>query len=432
MHSLSALGFIALGWAAASAELIELPVPFRVDQTDVFSSMALQIEHREYPGFRYSEAMDAPMDPEVEAFFRLVGAMRSGNPDEVMALAALAPNENPDNRRKLVEAFQKHYAGRWDSLRLTDRYDHSGLSTYIWNVALPEGPYVRSFTLTGREDGFRWLQDTTQGIASTVDTLLRQIEQLRISGTAEPERPADYRFSEVLPLTGLEVLFNGTVLRWNVFSNQRPDLPLAEFYSRAMAAFKARDLEAYAAFFTPYSGDKFLKWAQAMPAEEFDAYYDSVMAGREVRFIIDADPIFILYYNTPDGVFYDTVVREGSTYRLTNFYIATFIDKLLRDRGSFIEPIIAPLAAAEDDPVAYVDAAPATPAGGVSASTGTPSGSAGTAQAAPSASPAPDEPASPSTEPQPRGLPLIWLTLLAAAAVVIAALLLKFRKSDKP
>jgi len=347
-------------WLAAqpAPERVLVPVTFRTDQETTVSSMVMELNAVDYERVPFATFRENAETPRANTFVELVSTLRDGNLDDVFAMSRLGANENPDARRQYISAFQTTFSDLWDELLVVGRYDLSDeVSTFFWQVPANNGPFVRSFSLEGRGTEFFWVDGTQQDVFHRMDTLLMQTEQARLTEETLPDLREDYRYDERVPGTTIDLRFDGTVTRWEVFGETRPDTDWAAFYSEALQAFAARDMEAFANSYTGYSRDKFLEWINNMPPEEFEAYHTEMSEGREVRFFLDADPIYVLFYNTPNRLGYDVLLREGRDFRLTNFYIESFVDSLFKDRALFQESILAEITARGEDELEFVPVA---------------------------------------------------------------------------
>lgn len=344
--------------AQPAPERVLVPVPFRTDQDLTVSSMMMELDAVDYERVPFDTFEDNAATARASTFVELVSTLRDGSLEDVFAISRLTANENPDARRQYITAFQTTFSDLWDDLLVLGRYDLSDeVSTFLWQVPSNNGPFVRSFSLAGEETQFFWVDGTQQDVFHRMDTLLMQSEQARLDGQPIPDLREEYRYDERVPGTMIDLRFDGTVTRWEVFGETRPDTDWAAFYSEAFQAFAARDMEAFANSYTGYSRDKFLDWINNMPAEEFEAYHAEMTEGREVRFLLDADPVYVVFYNTPNRLGYDVLLREGNDFRLTSFYIESFIDSLFKDRANFQEPILAQIAARGEDELDFVPVA---------------------------------------------------------------------------
>lgn len=402
-------------------ESTRVPVVFKIDQGYQASSMAIELPRTALDGMDLATYGTEVGTPLAQAMLDLVAAFQTGDPEAVMERAQLQPYENAAERRSMIDGYQRGFAALWDAMQLHAEYTVGDNSTVIWSVPMPGGNrFVRSFSFGGGDTALRWVDGGNVGADVMVERLLMEVEQKRVDGEALDTLAEDYRYNQMMPGTGAQALFNGTVLRWDPFSASRPDLEVAAVYSAAYRAFRDRDMEGFASYFTPYSAEKFRKWVSALPPEELEAYYNDITQGREVRVIIDADPVFVIYYNTPDRVDYDTMVRSNGQLRLTNFYIEGFVDDLLSSRDYFIEPVIVEIAGRGEDPVDYVPVAALDPT--------TPPGGAGAGAVEPTPEPEPQS-EGPVETPEPEdeegdadgglGMLLILLGLMVAVGLII-------------
>ena len=144
--------------------------------------------------------------------------------------------------------------------------------------------------------------------------------------------------------------FNGFTAKFDAFEQNAkiPENEVAIFYHQAMNALKTGFPEAIAGFYTSKSSDKYSNWVAEQGPQAYGAYVDDmIQQERKVEFILDANPIYLVFYKTSDGRMpYDIVFKNSSgDLKLTNFYMEGLMDDILKDRDYFVSYVIEPLVA---------------------------------------------------------------------------------------
>lgn len=419
-------GFL-LPLGMVSAEVVRVGVPFSLDEEYVIASMALELVRQDYDSVGMDVFEREISSPEGQTFLDIVRLMEGdGDHQALFERSKLSPHEAPDARQKLISAYQQTFAPYLTDLKLVATYDLGDRTQFVWSVPMDEGDYVRSFTIGDESHGYKWMDSTVQHGLSNVESMIKEAEQYAAMGGALEVGNSDYRYDMDMPGSDIDLLFNGSVVRWDVFSDEHPDLPVLKMYAEAYAAFAEKDMEGFASHYTAQSALHYLDWVKAMTPVEFEAYHASVLKQREARFVLDADPIYIVFCNTAARLEYDVVVRNGDSYKLTNFYVRTYIDKILRSETAFIRPILMDVVAAGEDDIAYVSLEkPADPTPSLPPSSPTVAQNSSNAE----------EPTLPKVEgaPEPeRNVPVFWI--LVAVVVGVLLLILKLilnRKTDQ-
>ncbi len=119
--------------------------------------------------------------------------------------------------------------------------------------------------------------------------------------------------------------------------------PLLEVYCRAWKQFAEKNWEAHTSCFTTSSREKYRKWLAQAPPSVIEGYHKAKLnEGRNVRFVVNADPIFLIAYATKSGdgieIFnWEYAARESGSgeIKLTNFYYGGILDDLIRSERLF-------------------------------------------------------------------------------------------------
>ncbi|MEX0325924.1 MAG: hypothetical protein AB3N33_07545 [Puniceicoccaceae bacterium] len=343
------------------AGLERVAVPITRDRAFAYSGMAFEIDRMVFDNLRLDDPRISQLGPDVQGFFSLVQALDTQSLDAVMELVQLQPHENPEKRRAYVQACQEAFAGKWQGMELLARYKVGGLSTFVFNVPMDNGNYVTSFRIGGSPGAYRWDDSTEAEFLMNLDNLVAAGERLKREGQVPPDLSGEFRYKSRIPGADFDVLFNGTVLDWSIASDIVPDIPVVQFYAEAQQAFIDKDIAGYVEYFTPGSREKLVEWLGNMPEEELASYYTSFAGEKRVVFILDADPFYIFHYLIGNTLDYDTVWNDGERFWMTNVGVHFFLDRLLRDRIHFIEPVLSSVLEAGPDDLVYVASEEATP-----------------------------------------------------------------------
>jgi len=222
----------------------------------------------------------------------------------------------------------------------------------------------RSFGFVASEDG-RFLWDGgRQGALNVLITDVMQKVAETPADYAPVERP-QVKYEYTIPSAGggnpVCLGFNGKTYDFDVFG-QEPDSSeeLLSLYQRAYDALRKGEAKAFAECHTESSAKKFLGWIGQMGAEKFLEYRKEMEdSGRHVVFILDAWPMYIVFYQGSEAgdLKYEYLVRDTRTgqLKLTNFTFEGYLDDLLKDPELFIEPFLKPLLAGKISPVGTAD-----------------------------------------------------------------------------
>src|SRR5271170_6276352 len=132
--------------------------------------------------------------------------------------------------------------------------------------------------------------------------------------------------------------------------------PLLEFLRNAAFAVRNGKDKSFAGDFTPRSGKTISQWlaatkkrqqASASPASNYETagLISAMMAN--VKFVLNADPIFLVFQArgsgdkwTPQALSYSYVLREGGTYKIANFSSMNTLDDFLQNPALFDKNIL--------------------------------------------------------------------------------------------
>ena len=162
-----------------------------------------------------------------------------------------------------------------------------------------------------------------------------------------PAKDLKVKFHSVLSLAGKQTpgahpvafVFDGTAMNFSVFDTaEAPPSPLLEFYRSAYLALKKRSFDDYVSKFTPESQRQVKTWTQNLSAANAADYFNALVQARYVKFVLDADPIFLVFYSgdktdkwTAGSLHCEYVVRDPASkgYKLANFAFTSSLDDIL-------------------------------------------------------------------------------------------------------
>jgi len=154
--------------------------------------------------------------------------------------------------------------------------------------------------------------------------------------------------------------FNGKICDLDVFSDTAStNDPILTFYQNAYRLFRDSP-EAIANLYTPESAQKYRDWLKKTDPNYISRQHmDIVTKGRKVIFLLNADPVFIVFYQPfvnakkdLSDVRYEFIIREpkDSQLRLTNLNYSGFLSQFFDNRELFIDPFLKPLIGGDTSP----------------------------------------------------------------------------------
>lgn len=343
------------GWAAGFVGQA-YPLPHRVDRERVRTSLLVQFDIERY-GQPFAAFAARHLDPFEATFRRFVQALVAG---DVAAVAALRPGEAAAQTRALVQGYRGFFEGG-ERIGVVARVAVGDYQVFVWDWPTPGGRVLQAFAIEGPADKPRVEIVTSNRPVDTliVDALQGAQRQPDVYAPVAPER----RYHFVLPVAGgrpgahpVVLHFDGAPVDRELFDNGpapasdaagaasggepptgRPADALRA-YAAAQAAFASRDMERFLGAHTDKSREKLKGWFEQMSPDRFDAYHADTLTGRRVRFVLDADPLVIVFYTRgrERRLYYDHLVSNGRRgYQLTNAYFEDFLDDVLGNDALF-------------------------------------------------------------------------------------------------
>lgn len=414
-----------------------LPVPVQVDEDLIVSQFLLELPHQPME-VAWDDLGDNPTDVPRQAFARLMNTLAAGQID-LAAEFHRSPPFADDAGPALAKLFVEGFAGAWESMEVVRRYDLGAEVDFAWEIEL-EGQQFRRVTRISKEGAAKgeafWLEEMEPKNMTALQNILAEAEQALAEGKASLLPKADAEalsHHPEVPGTSARWHFNGQGMSFDAFAENPenlPDHPVARFFQQACQALKSGEVSAYADLFTPVSRSRIAEWAQGLPDGGYEQFSgDMVAEGRHVLFILEADPVYFVFYRTKDErTPYQVVYRKDEeSYQMTNFFMEGIFDSLLKDEDFFVYPILSPLfgQAPEPEPEATTDQPDQF--GNVPTDVNQEDGEASDAD-----SPDLDKKDAEDAEKEPAKAPSIWKPLLLGLGILLAlallfALLKKFK-----
>jgi hypothetical protein len=350
--------FLTTASAAMAADFTTLsyPVSVNVDQAYVRSSMYLKFDAKTYnlPIDRFAERQ---LDAREAMFLSFMNAMRARDVERVEALVdnsavtfkqegPVQISAEPLSPKKIVELYHANTGG-FQKLEVIAQVMHGPHSLFVWQSNSAPKPVRWAFRVSPIGEKLV-VSEVTAG--ASVDLLL--IENVMKNSLRDPRTPAPVanlkkRFefnlgdSKVHPVV---LQFDGVATDIDIFEGPSTPSEIVSLYRSAFGALRLQAKEQYLTYFTPPSRKRMEQNFKLMPAEALEQYLEQTVSGGRVRFILSADPVFIVFrtpmndFEAVDGALtYDTLVRDGasSKLRFANVSNLTFLDGVLRNPAVF-------------------------------------------------------------------------------------------------
>jgi hypothetical protein len=353
----------------AQTKAESFPIPLKIDGSGpVSTSMYIRCDYIQH-GKSFHAFKNSKRDPAGITLTQLMQALSTRNSSICADLApgkrSLTPSEAKKHREqvvKIVDRLQGFFDGSMDAidinkLLITKQFLVGNDIIFIWGVDSGYGkdrksPLRRWFRFEkDSETEIRWNGGKIDPLAVLLTHMMQYSAEA--PGKFLPKKAGTFDYNFPIPGTtkGHAVLlqFNGKTYDFDVFDSgaAKQNDEVAAFYQRAYQAFMSAPQDL-ADFYTPVSQKKLIEWLAQMTPEDLAKYQQAILnAGRTVRFILDADPVFIVFYTVGKSkeFRYTYVVREPSKgqLKLTNFYFNNYFDQLINEklfRDSFSSSIL--------------------------------------------------------------------------------------------
>lgn len=326
--------------SSASPTVESLPIAVNIEGRKIRASMYLDVPVERYGAASVEALRAADLDPVEQSYLGLLEGVRSD--DASKARRSLIGGE-AEGATQRVELFRTAFGG-FEAMRSIARLDLGEEQLFVWDWPSPRGLVRRGFVFDVASRRGE-LATSNEPLA----TLLVDIFQSQAEDPAafEPVSDIDTRYAHRLPLGGAAEVywrFDGEVVDFSLPSDAEPPaIPALVALHRAHARLAAGDVDAYLAAHTPTSRAKLAGWIEKMPPEEFAGFQATTLLPKRVRFVLDADPVHLVFYHYDLGdaaaqapklswlyVYHDPASGE---YLLANAYREAFLDDFLKDES---------------------------------------------------------------------------------------------------
>ena len=357
---------------------ISVPIPVELDGQPTHCRLYLKLETKSY-NLPFEKFAAGPMDNAQTMFATAVDAIRK---DDAAKFASVWTS--PDQMKRLSQV----------TVTLADNSTDSWIKVARSNFDFDKLTVVAE-VLVGSETMFIWDAPTRAGIQRNAFYIgLDQKNQLRLSAVSsnspvEPlilnafvaarTDPAVYKpisninvdYQYPIPLAGpgdagahpAFFEFDGAPMDFPIGDEKiKAPTPLLEFLRNAAFAIRSGKDKSFASDFTPRSRETIGQWlaatekreqakqrsrASASPASNYETagLISAMMAN--VKFVLNADPIFLVFQARgsgdkwmPQALSYSYVLREGGTYKIANFSSMNTLDDFLQNPALFDKNIL--------------------------------------------------------------------------------------------
>lgn len=357
---------------------VSVPIPVEIDGQPTHCRLYLKLEAKSY-NVPFEKFAAGPMDNAQTMFATAVDAIRK---DDAAKFASVWTS--PDQMKRSSQV----------TVTLADNSTDSWIKVARSNFDFDKLTVVAE-VLVGSETMFIWDAPTRAGIQRNAFYIgLDQKNQLRLSAVSsnspvEPlildafvaarTDPAVYKpisnmkvdYQYPIPLAGpgdagahpAFFEFDGAPMDFPIGDKKiKAPTALLEFLRNVAFAIRSGKDKSFASDFTPRSRETISQWlaetekreqakqrsqASASPASNYETagLISAMMAN--VKFVLNADPIFLVFQARgsgdswmPQALSYSYVLREGGTYKIANFSSMNTLDDFLQNRALFDKNIL--------------------------------------------------------------------------------------------
>ena len=332
-----------------------LPITMRMDRERVETRLFMEAPVQSLD-LVYEDLGSPHRNEAVAAFLKVTSALAAGDVNQA-ARFHLAEEFDATTGEQAAQVYIEGFKDAWPSLQVLRAWDLGAETDIVWQLDTGQDVPFRRITRIATQparlgqDRF-WLESLQPQGQSLVRSVLAASEQtlaVKNQGTQDLAAADELEHAIDHPGRPIKWHFDGLTTSFNAIAEKPtnvPQSPAAEFYHRAMLDLRSGDPARYQRHFTDYSAQKFATWAAQMPAGGYQQFVDDmVKEGRHVVFVLEASPLSLFFYQTPDGRLHqDFVVEEKlGEFRLTNFFVRGHFSSLLAEPSLFLDPILRPL-----------------------------------------------------------------------------------------
>ncbi|WP_146659323.1 hypothetical protein [Anaerohalosphaera lusitana] len=329
-------------------------VPVEADQERRKSSVYLRMDYCDFD-MLYGEFAEREWEGEAERLFcEVVETIKEKDLEKGVEISYKRPEMSGEEKKE----FEKSVAGwmRWHVFLDGSMEGYSAEKVYVYRKILAgrDVIFIWGFSESTGRGQKRWrfdfVRDDKTGRlcwnAERKDSGTYDLIRDMMQENCEPVEDAEFEQNVVLAGAGTEhevrLQFRGKEYNHDVFGAEYDgDDEVMAFYDAAQKVFKAGEHEKFAGLYTRFSGKKYLRMREEDRIDRFNGWYDRQLErGKVVRYVMDAEPFYIVFTagrKGGDATRWEYVVRDADSgeLKLTNFYVETPFDDVLREPGLF-------------------------------------------------------------------------------------------------
>ncbi len=376
------VGFASTG--CIGGEEVAYPIPIFVDDHSQLVTSGLFIGFYEV---RYDRNIDTfnknELEGNVGSFVRHINSIRN---------------------REFADEFKYTLPGTWyDTVdkfkayheRVLDSNDHlsdvyliakvcmGDTDVFFWHAFVHNAPkdkyeQVNSFVFaTAFEKGAdaRFSEDNANYLLSLLQLVYINNQKLKLDGKEKPIQDFQYRYelgqdlsaNESIQGTGISLIFNGSTLGARLSSEEELNLSkneLVRFYATAFNALRSGDFDKYTEKHTEASKQRWHGQFSSLTPEYHNRWRNS-LEERYVIFLMDADPLKILFYvdgytdefeeflrgerdsssleSSKYSINHEYFVEKKDGYLITHAKFTSFLDQVFKNNNLFVERVLIPI-----------------------------------------------------------------------------------------
>jgi hypothetical protein len=336
-------------------ERVDIPVPVRIDKTTVISDFYLNATIKWYRE-DFAQFHTRNLDSCESSFDRLIDGLCNKDSNTVMSV--MSRDVDINIRQKVTTSAVQAFSNLIPKLKVCAQVFGLDERIFICKVdaGTAGGSFDQYFSFSFFEDddgSYVWKGFQKSSLCSLVQSAFQHSHLDRIG---KDELHSTEYSGCLLHNTGdergkIEFKFNGDICNFNVFSDQfdQNTSPIIRFYVGAYRSLINDPPAGFADNYTAYSREKFIKWADSLSGENYREFLHDVSSRpRRVFFVLNADPIYIVFYSsqvdTLSDVKYEIIYKDAdNNYKITNFFVSGFLDDVLNSQDLFVEPVLLPI-----------------------------------------------------------------------------------------
>lgn len=346
------------------------PLPIDTDDSEVRSSLYLELEAKRYD-MPLEKFVAQQLDAREAVFAQVLQAARKQDygtftrlwetPEPVAqnnTSRATAPAQPQTLPPAQMLDLMREMMANLDNVTVIAQVLVGSESVFVWEAKTPKVSRRAAFIVRANAAKKLMVRDVSSFTDPIPALFMGNMRAAAKTPQAyQPEQALTLPFRYTFPVEGkgnpgeapVYLRFAGKAFNFNVFDQATPSSdPILAFYQKAYLVFKKRSFDDFMGFFSPGSQRKLKQLFLAMNKEALENFYQSTTKGRYVKFVINADPVYIVFYSAnsaeqwvPGSLAFDYVLKDpkSGNLMLTNFGYEAVLDDVLRDRALFDQQI---------------------------------------------------------------------------------------------